>query len=49
MSKDLSARYYKKNRERLQKLQKLVKGIMIFLRKKQKERIWLQTTTASCV
>ena len=35
MSKNLSAKYYQKNRERLQK--KLSKDIKIFLKKKKKE------------
>ena len=40
MSKNLSAKYCQKNRERLQK--KLVKDIKIFVKKKNKKvRIWL--------
>ena len=35
MSKNLSAKYYKKNKERLQK-KKLVKNTKIFLKKKKK-------------
>ena len=35
MSKNLSAKYYQENKERLQK--KLVKDIKIFLRKKKKK------------
>ena len=35
MSKDLSAKYYQENKERLQK--KLVKDIEIFLKKKKKK------------
>ena len=38
MPKNLSAKYYQENKERLQK--KLVKDIKIFLKKK-KTRIWL--------
>ena len=36
MSKDLSAKYYQSNKERLQK--KLVKGIKDFLKKEKKKR-----------
>ena len=36
MSKNLSAKYYQENKERLQK-KKLVKDIKIFLRKKKKK------------
>ena len=36
MSKDLSAKYYQDNKERLQK--KFVKDIKIFLKKKKKKR-----------
>ena len=36
MSKDLSAKYYQDNKERLQK--KFVKDIKIFLTKKKKKR-----------
>ena len=36
MSKNLSAKYYQENKERLQK--KLVKDIKIFLKKKKKKR-----------
>ena len=36
MSKDLSAKYYQDNKERLQK--KSVKDIKIFLKKKKKKR-----------
>ena len=40
MSKNLSAKYYQENKERLQK--KLVKNVKIFLKKKKKEAIiWL--------
>ena len=35
MSKDLSAKYYENNKERIQK--KLVKGIKVFLRKIKKK------------
>ena len=35
MSKDLSAKYYQKNKERLQK--KLVKDIKLFLKNKKKK------------
>ena len=39
MPKNLSAKYYQENKERLQK--KLVKDIKIFLKKKkEKARIW---------
>ena len=39
MPKNLSAKYYQENKERLQK--KLVKDIKIFLKKKKKKaRIW---------
>ena len=37
MSKNLSAKYYQENKERLQK--KLVKGIKIFLKKKKKKSV----------
>ena len=36
MSKNFSAKYYRENKERLQK--KLVKDIKIFLKKKKKKR-----------
>ena len=36
MSKNLSAKYYQENKERLQK--KLVKNIKIFLKKKKKKK-----------
>ena len=36
MSKNLSAKYYQENKEKLQK--KLVKGIKIFLKKKNKKK-----------
>ena len=41
MSKNLSAKYYQENKERLQK--KLMKDIKIFLRKKNEKKgtIWL--------
>ena len=40
MSKNLSAKYYQENKERLQKI-KLVKDIKIFLKKKEKKAtIW---------
>ena len=40
MSKNLSAKYYQENKERLQK--RLVKNIKIFLKKKKKKAIiWL--------
>ena len=40
MSKNLSAKYYQENKERLQKM--LVKNIKIFLKKKTKKAtIWL--------
>ena len=38
ISKNLSAKYYEENKERLQK--KLVKNIKIFLKKKKKKRNW---------
>ena len=38
MPKNLSAKYYQENKERLQK--KLFKVIKIFLNKKKKTRIW---------
>ena len=38
MPKILSAKYYQKNKERLQK--KLVKDIKVFLKKKKKATIW---------
>ena len=42
MSKNLSAKYYQENKERLQKM--LVKNIKIFLKKKTKKAtIWLWT------
>ena len=39
ISKNLSAKYYHENKERLQK--KLAKDIKIFLQKKKKVAIWL--------
>ena len=39
ISKNLSAKYYHENKERLQK--KLAKDIKIFLQKKKKMAIWL--------
>ena len=38
MPEILSAKYYQKNKERLQK--KLVKDIKVFLKKKKKATIW---------
>ena len=38
ISKNLSAKYYEENKERLQK--KLVKNIKIFLKKKKKKSNW---------
>ena len=38
MSKNLSAKYYQENKERLQK--KLEKDIKMFLKKKKKAIIW---------
>ena len=38
MSKNLSAKYYQENKERLQK--KLMKDIKIFLKKRKKATIW---------
>ena len=39
MSKNLSAKYYQENKERLQK--KIVKDIKNFLKKKEKATVWL--------
>ena len=38
MSKNLPAKYYQNNKERLQK--KLVKDMKVFLKKKKKATIW---------
>ena len=45
MSNNLLAKYYQENKGRLQK--KLAKDIKIFLRKKKKSAIWLETIQKS--